>query len=181
MTIKKFASIADPAIRWHSEDRPGDGGTSWGYWVSRDESELVAAPGEQIKLYSTRRLTRSQWERLDFASGEAAKKTLAFRMSVVRVDGPQGTWTPRGVDERDYRGMTDEELDRFELYEIDEIGQLVIEYALLPFGSPGGYSQPGISRLVQAARSRAQALSAARSQVGAAPTQPAPAAPSTGL
>ncbi len=129
MTLDRFHLSYDPAIDW------SDGATDPAWLRTRDASLLRCKPGARAVTYYCQRLTLEQYAWTEEVSGDALRAARAFRCAVRKIEWADRSWTPVGVDARDFRAMTESEMaEHADIADVLEIGGQILERAATPRG-----------------------------------------------
>lgn len=174
MTLDRHIRIYDPAIDWTP-----DTGTPIEFATTRDETTMKLRPGKAPIVFHAARLSRSTFRWVIEAASDVERLFRAFRAGVRRVEHPDRTWSPVGIDAAGFVAMTEAECDTYGIADVLEIGGLVYERSTLPTDCEAGYTLRPTSRLVWEASVR-RCLRAAPSQDTPRATASEPAASSEG-
>ena len=127
MTLDRFHLSYDPAIDW------SDGATDPAWLRTRDATALRCKPGARAVTYHCQRLTLEQYAWTEEVSGDALRAARAFRCAVRKIEWADRSWTPVGVDARDFRAMTESEMaEHADIADVLEIGGQILERAATP-------------------------------------------------
>ena len=123
----KVVRIFDPAFLDGEAVAAGIGE----YGKTRDFTKLATLlkPGALPVVFHVQGAKRSTWTQIRDTPGEGAQMQAAFRHCVKRVENHPdlgAVWTPAGAS------MTEDELDLFEIADLEEIGSVAYQETHLP-------------------------------------------------